>query len=185
MSNTNFESCALDANGGLKPASTITWFNDADDDIPMATVSPPVTASSSSSSLAQSTLNNFVHLTSSGKVPTSLVAGARRSGRAIKPSAKIRDAVPSVPSVPAKRSAVNLSTATTRKHISAPADTDIDTSSDGDALFEDTVDDDDEMPDLQDCSDDDDDEDAHLAEEEFDRNQALADADRNVSYLSV
>ena len=41
------------------------------------------------------------------------------------------------------------------------------------------------MPDLQDCSDDDDDEDAHLAEEEFDQNQALADADRNVSYLSV
>ena len=76
MSNTNFKSCALDANGGLKPASAITWFNDVDDDIPMATVSPPITASSSSSSLAQSTLNNFVCLTSSGKVPTSLVAGA-------------------------------------------------------------------------------------------------------------
>ena len=165
MSNTNFESCALDANGGLKPASAITWFNDADNDIPMATVSPPITASSSSSLLAQSTLNNFVHLTSSGKVPASLVAGARRSGHAIKPSAKIHDAVPSVSLVPAKRSAINLSTATTRKCISAPADMDIDTSSDSDALFEDTVNNDDEMPDLQDCSDDDDDdddEDAHL-----------------------
>jgi hypothetical protein len=66
------------------------------------------------------------------------------------------------------------------------ADTDIDTSSDGDALFEDMVDDDDEMPDLQECSDDEDedDEDTRLAEE-FDRNQALADADRNVSYFSV
>ena len=76
MSNINFESCALDTNGGLKPASAITWFNNVDNNVPMATVSPPVTASSSSSSLAQGTLNNFVHLTSSGKVPAALVAGA-------------------------------------------------------------------------------------------------------------
>jgi hypothetical protein len=176
MSNTNFESCALDANGGLKPASAITWFNDVDNDIPMATVSPPVTASSSSSLLAQSTLNNFVYLTSSGKVPTSLVAGAHRSGCAIKPSAKICDTVPSISSVQAKRSAVNLSTATTCKCISAPADMDIDTSYD-------TVNGDDKMPDLQDCSDDDNNnEDACLTEEEFDQNQELADA---MSYLSV
>ena len=186
MSNTNFESCALDASGHLKPASAISWFNDADNDIPMTTVSPPITASSSSSSLAQGTLNNFIRLTSSGRVPAALVAGARRSGRAVKPSAKIRDAVPSVSSVPAKRSAVGLSTATTRKRISAPADMDIDTSSDGDALFEDTVDDDDEMPDLQECSDDEDEDDKYTRlAEEFDRNQALADADRNMSYFSV
>ena len=71
----------------------------------------------------------------------------------------------------------------THKCISAPADTDIDTSSDGDALFEDMVNNDEEMPDLQECSDDEneDDEDTRLAEEEFDWNQALADADRNVS----
>ena len=49
------------------------------------------------------------------------------------------------------------------------------------------VNDDNEMPDLQDCSDDDneDDEDACLIEEEFDWNQALANADHNMSYLSV
>lgn len=43
------------------------------------------------------------------------------------------------------------------------------------------------MPDLQNCSDDEDgdDEDACLATEEFDRNQALADADRDVSHLSI
>jgi hypothetical protein len=43
------------------------------------------------------------------------------------------------------------------------------------------------MPDLQDCSDDEDedDEDARLAEEEFDRNQALADADRNVRVICL
>ena len=153
----------------------------------LATVSPLVTASSSSSSLAQGTLNNFVCLTSSGKVPATLVAGAHWSGRAVEPSANICEAVPSVSSVPAKRSAIGLSTATTHKRISTPADMDIDTSSDSDALFEDTVDDDDEMPDLQDCFDDkdEDDEDARLAEEEFDRNQALADANCNVSYPSV
>jgi len=84
---------------------------------PMATVSPPVTASSSSSSLAQGTLNNFIHLTSSDKVPAALVAGARWSGHAVKPSAKIHDTVPSISSVLAKRSAVNLSTVTTHSLV--------------------------------------------------------------------
>jgi hypothetical protein len=98
----------------------------------------------------------------------------------------IRDAAPSISSVPAKRATTGSSTATTRKQTSAPADTDIDTSSNGDPFFEDTVkDDDNDLPDLQECSDDedeDDDEDTCLAAEEFDRNQALADADRNTSY---
>ena len=54
------------------------------------------------------------------------------------------------------------------------------------ALFEDMVVDD-EMPDLQDCSDDknEDDEDDCLTEEEFDQNQALANADHNMNYPSV
>ena len=54
------------------------------------------------------------------------------------------------------------------------------------ALFEDMVDDD-EMPDLQDCSDkkNEDDEDDCLTEEEFDQNQALANADHNMNYSSV
>ena len=79
MSSSNLESCTLNTNGALKPASAIAWFNDADDDIPMATISPvpaPLTASGLSSSLTQGTLNNFVHLASSGKLPaTTVVAG--------------------------------------------------------------------------------------------------------------
>jgi hypothetical protein len=191
MSNINSESCALDANGVLKPASTISWYNDADDDAPMATIScaptSALTASRSSSSLSQGTLNNYVRMTGSGTVPAGLVAGSRRSGHTSKPSAKICDAAPTISSIPAKRAATGFSTATTRKRTSVPDDTDIDTSSDGDALFESTMDEDDEMPDLQDCSDDkdEDDEDARLAAEEFDRNQALTDADRDVSHLSI
>jgi hypothetical protein len=188
MSNVNSKSCALDANGALKPASAISWYNDADDDAPIATISrapTSLTASRSSSSLSQGTLNNYVRMTGSGTVPAGLVAGSRRSGRASKPSAKIHDAAPTISSIPAKRAATGFSTATTRKRTSVPDDTDIDTSSDGDTLFESTVDEDDKMPDLQNCSDDEDedDEDARLAAEEFDRNQALADADRDVSDL--
>jgi hypothetical protein len=69
--------------------------------------------------------------------------------------------------------------------MSAPADTDIDTSSDSNLLFEDTVEDDNNtLPNLQECSDNEDEgEDACLAAEEFDRNQALADADCNTSYF--
>src|ERR1700722_1931299 len=78
-------------------------------------------------------------------------------------------------------------TATTCKCTSVPDDTDIATSSNGDALFESTMDEDDEMPDLQNCSNDEDEdnEDTCLAAEEFDQNQALADADCDVSHLSI
>jgi hypothetical protein len=80
MSSINFESCALDTNGALKSASAIAWFNDVDDGVPMATTSPvsaPLVASGSFSSLTQGTLNNFVHLVSSGKVPPTVAAVAR------------------------------------------------------------------------------------------------------------
>ena len=196
MSSSNLESCALNTNGALKPASAITWFNDADDDIPMATISPvpaPLTASSSSSSLTQGTLNNFVHLASSGKLPaTTVVAGTHRSGRTFKLSTKIRDSAPSISSVLAKRAATGSSTLTTHKRTSASANTDIDTSSNGNPLFEDTDDDNDnDLPDLQECSDnededgEDEDEDTCLAVEEFDCNQAFADADHNASYFCL
>ena len=39
MSEYNLEACALDAAGALKLALDITWYNDADDDVPMATTS--------------------------------------------------------------------------------------------------------------------------------------------------
>ena len=77
----------------------------------MATVSPPVTASSLFSSPSHGTLNNFVHLTSSGDVPATVVAGACQNGHAVKPSAKACDVAPFISSVLAKRSAASLSTA--------------------------------------------------------------------------
>jgi hypothetical protein len=47
------------------------------------------------------------------------------------------------------------------------------------------VEDDDEMPELEEVSDsdNDDEEETRLAAEEFDRNQAFADTDRDVSHL--
>ena len=59
---------------------------------------------------------------------------------------------------------------------------DINTSSDGDALFKNTLDEDDKMPDFQDCLDN---EDTHLTTEEFGWNQALADADSDISDFSI
>lgn len=61
MSNTNFESCAVDFSSHLKPAFAISLFNDADGDVFMTTISP-VTASSSCSSLAWGTLLKQFHL---------------------------------------------------------------------------------------------------------------------------
>ena len=196
ISSSNLESCALDTNSALKPASAITWFNDTDNDIPMATISPipaPLMASGSSSSLIQGTLNNFVHLVSSGKLPaTTVVAGTHRSGHTFKPSTKIHDSALSISSVLAKRAATGSSTLTTHKRTSASANTDIDTSSDGNPLFEDMDNNNDnDLPDLQECSDDEDkdgkdeDEDTYLTAEEFDCNQTFADADRNASYFCL
>jgi hypothetical protein len=79
MSSINFKSCALDTNGALKPASAIAWFNNVEDNVPMATISPvsaPLVASGLSSSLTQGTLNNFVRLVSSGKVLPTVAAVA-------------------------------------------------------------------------------------------------------------
>ncbi|KAG1804214.1 hypothetical protein EV424DRAFT_1647508 [Suillus variegatus] len=67
-------SCALRPDGQLKDAKDIKWYNDPDDDSPMLPSPPPAT--------------------SNGKI-TAFVS--RRSGRAIKPTEKIRDAVNSAP----------------------------------------------------------------------------------------
>ena len=167
--------CAVDANGSLKSPDNILWYNDADDDDPMATVpnAPSrLTASSSASSLSQGNLDSFVRLTSAGKAPANIVAGSRQSGWALKPSAKVRDANSS--SIPAKRPATSSMPASQPKRVSLVADnTEVDLLSD---VFEG---DDDEMPDLQEVSDSEDED--EQAQEEYDRNQAMADADHDVS----
>ncbi|KAG2341707.1 hypothetical protein BDR05DRAFT_834915, partial [Suillus weaverae] len=67
-------SCALRPDGQLKDAKDIEWYNDPDDDSPMPPSPPPAT--------------------SNGKI-TAFVS--RRSGRPIKPTEKICDAVNSAP----------------------------------------------------------------------------------------
>jgi len=92
---SNF-ACAVNANGTLKSAADIEWFNDVDDDVPMAPVSTQPAQSTSALSLSQGNLNGFLHLTNSGKAPAQIVAGSRQSGHAIKPTAKVRDAAPTL-----------------------------------------------------------------------------------------
>ncbi|KAG1787676.1 uncharacterized protein HD556DRAFT_1312569 [Suillus plorans] len=72
-------SCALGSNGQLKDASAIDWYNDPDDDTPMLAPPPPPA--------------------SNGK----LTAFVSRSGRAVKPTEKIRNAGNTAPAKAAKR----------------------------------------------------------------------------------
>jgi hypothetical protein len=74
-----YESSAHCADGSLKDASEIQWYNDVEDDTPM--VPPPAPTNNG-------TLNSFIH----------------HSGRAIKPTEKIRETLVAS-STSAKRSA--------------------------------------------------------------------------------
>lgn len=116
--------CTVDANGSLKSPDNIVWYNDADDDNPMATATSNalshLTASSSASSLSQGNLNSFVHLTSAGKGPANIVAGSQQLGQAFKPSAKVHNANSS--SIPAKHPASSSMPASQPKHMSLVAD---------------------------------------------------------------
>ncbi|KAG2046729.1 hypothetical protein BDR06DRAFT_1025358 [Suillus hirtellus] len=100
---------AVNANGILKDASEIEWYHDPDDDMP---ISPHPESSSKAlppgprtldSSMAlppgPRTLDSFV---GSHRMPATVVAGSRRSGWPIKPSAKVQEAASSA--IPAKHS---------------------------------------------------------------------------------
>ena len=82
--------CALDSDGKLLDASHFNWYNDPDDKEPISTSTSahPLTTASSVSSTTPSTIGMFFHRLGS---PTTKVAGARRSHRATRPSAKIAD----------------------------------------------------------------------------------------------
>ena len=81
------DSCALRADGSLKDASDIVFFNDPDDDVPL----PQVPSSAEPSSSNQSTRDAFTVLLKAGHTPAPVIAGSRRSGRPSKPSARVRD----------------------------------------------------------------------------------------------
>ena len=182
-------SSALSANGALKDASEIQWFHDVDDDVPLPSTQPSQPESPHSKRiLSHGTLDSFVSHKGTHVVPATVTATSRRSGRALKPSAKVREAnhtatpasapiKPSIPastltepSIPAKRSSVAVP-APVRKHSrSTVADEDSDGSGfncgDGTA-------------DLEAAMDEEDDDDA---EEAYQKTKAYGDADRAVSF---
>ncbi|KAG2107425.1 uncharacterized protein F5147DRAFT_774255 [Suillus discolor] len=80
--------CALNADGTLKDASEITFFNDPDDKVPL----PQVASSAQPSSSTTSAKDAFSVLLKAGCTPATVAAGSRRSGRPSKPSARICDA---------------------------------------------------------------------------------------------
>jgi len=121
--------CAVDANGALKHALQIQFYFDADSDIPMAGLpAHPPALSNSTSSLSQGRLDGFVRINGSDKAPASFVAGAHRSGRAVKPSAKIQDATSTIP---AKRPAPASSMVVTHRSSYASVETNVDSGVDG------------------------------------------------------
>lgn len=127
-------SCALGSNGQLKDASAIDWYNDPDDDTPMLAPPPPPA--------------------SNGK----LTAFVSRSGRAVKPTEKIRNAGNTAPAKAAKRVApVPPQGQPAPKRVQRGSHDD----------------DDDEPPALEDCSDDEEE-----AEEAYERTKVFGDKDR-------
>lgn len=156
------QSCALRADGTLKDAHEIEFFNDPDDDKPLPS------SSARSTSLA-GTLDNFITAKASGlrAKPATVVGGARRSNRASRPSEKVRDSAPS-PSmtVPAKRPrGSSIAEAPVQKQ----------------ARVEDDGDDED-MPELCEDSDEEDEEDDEDEDnEENERMRLMGESDRKVS----
>jgi len=163
--------CTLRPDGTLKDASKIEFFNDVDDDVPMASVSTAPASRPLTSSFSQGKLDAFV----SRVAPATVIAGSRRSGRALKPTEKARESA--AQSIPAKRTAPSdVSSAPVRRRVSVVDVTDTEDLFEDD---EDSKDGDDDMPNLQEASDDEDEE----AEEAYLRTRAFGDTDRDVISL--
>ncbi|KAG1721077.1 uncharacterized protein EDB91DRAFT_1064581 [Suillus paluster] len=123
--------CALNPDGSLKDAKDIVFYNDPDDAVPISTPSS-----------AQPPTDAFSVLLQTGRKPVPLTAGARRSIRTSKPSARLRDSDNACSSTSRKRALSSATEQLVRKKVvlqlSAPlsddedshaagADTDIDT----------------------------------------------------------
>lgn len=82
------DGCALNADSSLKDAKDIVFYNDPDDIIPLGTPSSaqPTLSTTPTGSDA------FSVLLKAGRKPAPVTAGARRSIRTLKPSARLRDA---------------------------------------------------------------------------------------------
>lgn len=150
--------CAVRADGTLKEADEIEFFNDPSDEVPLP---------SSASASAPANLDSFITAKGSGLrgKPAAMIGGARRSTRAPRPSAKVRDSGPSLSTVPAKRTAgPTTAKAPVLKH----------------ARLREADDDDDDVPALCEVSDEESDDD-NDDDEEVDRVRLMGESDRKVS----
>ena len=80
--------CAEDQDGCLLDATEIVWYNDADDDIPIAPSSSGATKGSSCQPSAATATTLDKYFASS---PTKKIAGSRRSTHVMRPSTKATD----------------------------------------------------------------------------------------------
>jgi hypothetical protein len=88
MADASDPGCALRPDGTLKDASEIRWHYDVDDELPM----PSASTSSAPSTSSIPADNPKIHPFFTGQPPQGvMIAGSRRSGRAIRPSARILD----------------------------------------------------------------------------------------------
>ncbi|KAG2094828.1 uncharacterized protein F5147DRAFT_657036 [Suillus discolor] len=159
----------VNANGILKDASEIEWYHDPDNDMP---ISPHPESSSKALPPGPHTLDSFV---GSHRMPATVVAGSRRSGRPIKPSAKVREAASSA--IPAKRSGTTtMPPATKRPLVSATSSSTI---GDNDGGGDDDDGDKDESF-VADSGDKEAKEAEAEAEEAYQQIKAFGDADRDV-----
>jgi len=80
MTDSSDLGCAVRLDGSLKDASEIEWHNDPDNELPITPVS--------STSSTPATIHPFF---TGHPAPAVMAAGSRRSGRAVRPSARIVD----------------------------------------------------------------------------------------------
>jgi hypothetical protein len=82
--------CAVGPDGELLDASKIDWYHDPDDDCPLPSVSSAVPVTPGSSAVTSSDPKIHPFFQSKG-LPAAIVAGSRRSTRAIRPSTRLID----------------------------------------------------------------------------------------------
>ena len=156
------DNCAVGPDGQLLDASKITWYNDPDDDTPMApTTTLPSTVQGRPS---VTTLDSFV---------TKVAPATRRSARAPRPSTKLIDP-DNVMTL--KRKASDTGTNPSRRHRQASPEYEEEEATEPDPTPTDTE----GEPDPIDSDIEDDDEDLVDSDAAYEETKALGDADREV-----
>jgi hypothetical protein len=167
--------CAVSSDGSLLSPSKIDFFNDPDDIVPIsgpsstATTAPPASTGSSAT-----TLDSYF----ASHQPAVKLAGVRRTTRALKPSARVRDAADALSdsAVAGKRKAnhIPLHRRVARKIV--PDSDDSDGENDSDVSMP-SLKDADDTGEATDCDGTDTDE----AQGAYDLTKEMGDADREVS----